>query len=390
MTPELTRRAVRVLHVATVPGSLGFLRGQAAFMRDRGIELFAASSDGPERRRFSETECVPVEVIEMPRRISPVRDLLAVRALARFIRKLRPDIVHAHTPKGGLLGMLAATVAGVPRRVYHMRGLPYETATGAKRTLLRTTERVSCALADVVVCVSESLRDVAIRDGLAPAGKLRVLAHGSGNGVDAVRRFNPKTAQALRSAERFAWGIDDDAFHVVFIGRIVRDKGILDLAAAWPTVRARWPNARLSIVGDLEVRDAVPDGALQSLIADTSITVRPAEPDPVALFAAADVIALPSHREGFPNVLLEAAAMERPVVATRVTGCVDAVIDGVTGTLVRPLDPAALADALLAYAGSVGLRHRHGRAARERVLREFLPERIWDELASVYQSLLTR
>jgi hypothetical protein len=190
-----------IVHVMTVPESLAFLRGQAGFMRDRGHTLTVITSPGDGLQEFSEREGVPAYAVEMPRRITPLQDLRAVHELASLLRSLRPDIVHAHTPKGGLLGMLAATAAGIPRRIYHMRGLPMETAQGARRALLSTTERVSCALARRVIAVSPSLRQTAIAHGLCPAHKIIVLAGGSGNGVDAHGRFDP-CARGLRSPRR--------------------------------------------------------------------------------------------------------------------------------------------------------------------------------------------
>ena len=380
-----------VMHVTTVPMSLGFIRGQAAFMREHGIELLAVSSDGPEREPFARTEAVSVHVVEMARRIAPLQDLRALAKLVRHMRMVRPDVVDAHTPKGGLLGMIAATLNGVRARVYHMRGLPYETAGGVQRILLTTTERISCALAHVVLCVSPSLRAVAIRDKLLPETKAHVLGFGSGNGVDAKLRFDPTGVEPkMREIQRNDLAISQEAFHVLFLGRIVRDKGILDLAAAWSFVAERVPHARLTIVGDVEARDPVPPSVLNAMRDNPTVRLLTAVSDPVPLYASSDLVVLPTYREGFPNVLLEAAAMERPAVATRVTGCVDAIMDGVTGRLVQPGDPIGLADAIIYYATNPSVGIAHGRAARQRVLRDFNPDRLWAELLTTYEEAMTQ
>ena len=193
----LRRRSQRpvIVHVMTIPGSLYFfLRGQASFLRCSGYVVHAISSPGPLRTSFGEREQVEVHPVAMAREISPLRDLGALWRLWRKLRRIRPDIVHAHTPKAGLLGMLAAWLARTPVRVYHLRGAPMATASGVKKQLLRLAERVSCSLSHRVLAVSHSLRTTAIDEGLCPPDKIRVVASGSGNGVDATHRFSPPTS----------------------------------------------------------------------------------------------------------------------------------------------------------------------------------------------------
>jgi glycosyltransferase involved in cell wall biosynthesis len=323
----------------------------------------------------------------MERRITPLRDLGAVWRLWAELRAIRPDIVHSHTPKGGLLGMLAATLAGVPVRVYHLRGLPHVTASGPRRWLLVGAERVSCALAHRVLAVSRSMRSIAIADRLCAPGRIRVLANGSGQGVDAAGRFRPLDL-AARRAVRARQRIPPDAPVVGFVGRLVRDKGIVELEEAWSRLRAEDPRLHLLLVGRREADDAASVRAIERLDRDDRVRFTGFDLDTPRLYAAMDVVALPTWREGFPNVALEAAAMALPIVATDVPGCVDAVLDGVTGALVPARDPRALADALRRYLGDAGLRERHGRAARARVLEEFRPEAIWRAIAEEYTRLL--
>jgi glycosyltransferase involved in cell wall biosynthesis len=381
--------SVRLVHITTVPLALRFLRGQPAYLREQGFEVAAISSPGEELRAFAESEGVPVTAIEMPRRITPHRDVVALWKLARELRRQQPAIVHAHTPKGGLLGMLGALLARVPVRIYHLRGLPYMTATGRRRQLLMATERVSCRVAHRVICVSHSLREVAIRDGICPPEKITVLAGGSGQGVDAMGRFNPERFPAdYRDGLRAELGIAAGARVIGYVGRIVRDKGIHELAAAWSELRARYPDLHLVLAGPLEPQDPIDPGVLRSLRDDARVHLTGWAADTSEVYPAFDVVALPTYREGFPNVPLEAGAMRLPVVATRIPGCVDAVIDGVTGTLVPPRDAVALEAALARYLGDAELRRRHGKAGREQVLREFRPEVIREALLREYESLV--
>ena len=378
-----------LVHVMTVPVSLGFLTGQAAYVRRAGFDLHAVASPGTFLRAFGEREQVTVHAVPMERRITPLKDLRALWRLWRLLRRIRPAIVHAHTPKGGLLGMIAAWLARVPVRVYHMRGAPFVTATGARRAILRRTERISCALAHEVLAVSHGLRDVAIREGICPGGKIRVLLGGSGNGVDATGRYRPQP-EPVRLAARAELGIPPDALVIGFVGRLVREKGVAELAEAWRRLREEHPRLHLLVIGPEEEADALPASVLAALRADARVHLTGPDWNTPRLYAAMDVVALPTYREGFPNVPLEAAAMELPVVATAVAGCVEAVRDGVTGTLVPPRNPAALAVALRRYVSEPALRARHGAAGRRRVLAEFRQEAIWEALANEYRRLLER
>ena len=379
----------RVVHVLTVPESLVFLRGQVAFMRERGWDMTVVTSPGAALDAFGARHGVPVHGIEMPRRMSPVEDARSLARLTALLRRLRPDLVHSHTPKGGLLGTIAATMAGVRARIYHMRGLPLMTAAGAQRKILTATERTSCTLATRVLAVSHSLRDYAVEAKLCPASKIQVLGSGSGNGVDCEGRFAPERVPADAGARfREGLGIASAAPVIGFLGRLVRDKGILELAEAWERIRTDLRDAHLVLGGVFEERDAIPRETRERLERDPRVHVMGFVDDTPKFYAGIDVLALPTYREGFPNVPLEAASMRVPVVATRVTGCVDAVVDGTTGTLVPARDGGSLAEALATYLREPQLRQQHGLAARERVLREFRSERLWAALAEVYEELV--
>ncbi len=377
--------SVRLVHLTTVPVTLDFLRGQAAYLRRHGFEVSAVSSPGGQLDAFGEAERVACFAVPMAREISPLRDLVALARLWRLLRRLRPDIVDAHTPKAGLLGVAAAWLAGVPARVYHLHGLRFLTTRGPRRHLLIAAERLAARLATRVLCVSHSSATVASACELVPDGKLAVLLAGSINGVDA-KRFSPCGPED-RAEARSELGLPQAAPVVGYVGRLVRDKGIVELAGAWSRLREELPEARLVLVGPFEEQDPVPTEVATALLADPRVLVAGEVPDPARYYRAFDVVALPTYREGLPQVALEAAAMGLPIVATRVPGCVDAVYDGVTGTLVAPRDESALAGALRAYLLDPGLRKRHGEAARARVMREFSQERIWDALRAEYEAL---
>ena len=377
----------RLVHVMTVPQTLELIGGQIDHVAENGFEVHAVASPGPLLDRFADRHRARVHGVPMERRISPLSDLRALAALTRLLRELRPTLVHSHTPKAGLLGMLAARRAGVPLRVYQVRGLLTHTAGGVRRLLLRRGERTSCAVARQVVCNGPSLLRELVDQGLCPAAKARVLCSGS-NGVDARHRFDP-ARQAHAGEARRRLGLPAEAPVIGFVGRLVRDKGVAELTAAWRRLRAARPDLRLLIVGPFEERDAV-GGERRELEADPRVHLTGLVDDMPAHYRAMDVLALPTYREGFPNAPLEAAAMGIPVVATRVVGCVDAVADGETGTLVPPRDAEALAAALAAYLDSPELRRRHGEAGRRRVLANYRPEPIWRATLDLYAEMMGR
>jgi glycosyltransferase involved in cell wall biosynthesis len=376
-----------VAHVMTHPGSLIFLRGQVAFIRDRGFTVHAITSPGPDLTSLREREGAIVHAVPMSRSISPFRDVVSLWRLCRVLRGVRPDVVHAHTPKGGLLGMLAAWICRTPVRIYHLRGLRYDTTSGPKRWMLRSAERLSCALAHRVIAVSHSVRSRIVEEGVCRGDKVKVLARGSGNGVDAAGRFTP-LGEPVRAGTRARHGIPRQALVVGFVGRLVLDKGVAELASAWECLRESHPRLHLVLAGDLDEADPMPAEVIDRLRSDPRVHFVGFDPEMPPLYAAMDVVALPTYREGFPNVALEAAAMALPVVTTSVLGCVDAVQDGVTGTLIPARDPVALANALNRYLTDPGLRAAHGAAARRHVLADFRREAIWEAIAGEYRELL--
>jgi len=384
------QQTIKLVHITTVPESLFFVSGQVRWMKSKGIEVYAISSPGEMLEQFGKQEEVPTYAVEMARAIDIPGDLKALITMCRCLRKIRPTIIHAHTPKGGLLGTVAARIIGVPVRIYHIHGLPLMTAVGAKKTILQWTEKVSCDLAGQVLCVSPSIRNVVIDKQLCPASKIKVIRGGSINGVDAVSKFNP---QRMNASERYhirqKYGISTEALVIGFVGRVVRDKGIAELTQAWSELRNEYPSLHMLIVGPFEPQDPAPPETETILRSDPRIHLTGMDWNTPPLYAAMDIVVLPTYREGFPGVPLEAGAMELPVVATDVPGCVDAVIDGETGILIPPRDSQALAVVLRTYLNDPDLMKKHGKAGRERALRDFAPEGIWEATYNEYCRMLS-
>ena len=280
--------------------------------------------------------------------------------------------------------MMAAWLTRVPCRIYTIHGLPFMMKTGPLRRLLVATERISCGLASSVLAVSVSMRTVAISQRLCLHDKIEVLAAGTSNGIDTRVAFALPTKDE-RDRARAAFGYSSEACVIGFVGRVVKDKGICELAAAWPLLAAEFPQARLLLAGPEESVDAPPRSTMERLRADPRVSMLGYVADPRAAYCAIDIVALPSYREGFPVVPLEAAAMGLPVVATAIPGCTDAVVDGHTGTLIAVRNSQALANALRTYLATPALRLTHGQHGLERVRSQFSQEVLWSELARHYR-----
>jgi glycosyltransferase involved in cell wall biosynthesis len=388
--PDRTARPPKLLHVSIGGPTLhSYFAGQLAYMRAHGFDVVIAAQGGPDLDRLCRREGVRGRPVDLVRTLRPWRDLWTLAALLRIVAEERPDVVHCHTPKAALLGLLAAFIQRVPHRIYHLRTLPLETQRGALRPLLYASEVLVARLATQIMAISPSLRR-AYRawPGLSHA-PITVLGAGSGNGVDGRGRFHPERITAAEVIEFRRWiGLPAEAPALCFVGRLARDKGFAELHAAWQELRDRYPDLWLIVAGDADERQPVPPGPLEALRHDARVAMPGFVYERELVFAASALNVLPTYREGFGSVLIEAAAMGIPAVASRVTGCVDAIVDGVSGTLVPPRSVPALVEAIARYLEDPALRARHGAAARDRALREFAPESIWARLRAFYATAL--
>jgi glycosyltransferase involved in cell wall biosynthesis len=361
---------MRLLHATTVPSTLQFLAGQVSYLRDQGIHVTVLSSPGPELEEFADAEGATAIPVPMSRSISPRTDLITLLRLIRALRAERPDVLHAHTPKAGLLATIAGRLAGVPLCIYQIHGLRFVTTTGPRRLLLRTTERIACLMAHRVLAVSPSVLALAEDERLIRRGKGAVIGRGTINGID-VQAFDPEAFRDSAATEKAALGIPEDAPVIGFVGRLVADKGIAELVESWRTLRDVVPEAHLLVVGDLEPEDPVDPSALAFLRDDPRAHLPGFRPDVRSLLGAMEVLVLPSHREGFGHTLLEAAAMEVATVGSDIPGISDAIADGRTGLLFPVHDVETLTGHLLALLRDPALRAALGEAGRRRAVAEF-------------------
>ncbi len=374
----------RICFVTASPLTVrAFLRDQIATLaRAHDVTVITHLDDG---ERLDALEGM-ARVLSVPieREVTPLADLRCLWRLLRVFRRERFDIVHTVTPKAGLLAMLAGFLSRVPVRVHIFTGQVWLTRRGVARWFLKLMDRAIAGCATHILVDSPSQRDFLLAEGVLSADKSRVLSKGSISGVDASR-FKPDPQ--ARSDVRARLGYRDDMVVFLYLGRLHRDKGVLDLAAAFSRLAARDERPRLLLVGpdedDIEavIRAALGDTALQARF--VGYTDRPEQH-----MAAADVFCLPSYREGFGTAVIEAAASGIPAIGSRIYGITDAIEENVTGLLFQSGDVEALAGCMMRLAADTALRRALGERARARALQDFRSDLITLELMRFYASAL--
>jgi lipopolysaccharide/colanic/teichoic acid biosynthesis glycosyltransferase len=357
------------------------------YLENAGLSTTMVSAPGKLLTEVSTSQGAASVAVPMEREIRPFHDLVSLWRLYRIINVAQPEVVDVSTPKAGLLGSVAAMLARVPCRVYTLRGLRMETSTGFKRLVLWMAERVACACAHRVVPVSESLRLRAIELKLVTPQKARSLGNGS-CGVD-TQRFTPNLRQSEQVAQlRQTLGLIGSENVIGFVGRFVKDKGIRELVEAFRGLSASRPDLRLLLVGDFESGDPVEPDVRQYIESTTKILRPGFVSDTAPYYALMDVFVLPTYREGFPGVPLEAQASEVPVVTTDATGAVNSVQHGTTGLIVPVKDAKALTGAIDTLLRNPAMRADMGHAGRRWVEQAFCPETIWQAHADMYREML--
>lgn len=374
-----------VVHLATSDMAVRYLLlDQLRFLASQGYDVSAICAAGPHAEAVRAVG-IPVRAVRLTRRISPLDDAIAFVQLLRLMRRLRPDVVHTHTPKASLLGQWAARLVGVRHRVHTIHGLyfPGHMRPG-RRWFYAWLERLQMTPAHIVLSQNSEDLETAARERLCDPRRLRFL----GNGID-LERFHPRNRE-LRDATRAVIDIGPDQLVVGMVGRLVREKGYLELFEAASIVQGALPGkVTFLVIGGAEPgkADALTDADVARWRLGDTVRLLGHRDDLPALIGAMDILVLPSHREGFPRVLMEAAATGLPTVATDIRGCREAVVDGVTGTLVPLRNPGALADAILRMLSDAMLRERYGLAARQLAEERFDQRSVFQRVADAYSYL---
>lgn len=369
----------------THPETCLVLSDRIRVLKAAGFRVILISSPGLLLDGIALREGVDVMPVLMERGVAPLADFMSLIRLWRVLKQLRPAITEFSTPKAGLLGNLAAKLCRVQARVYLLRGLRLETLSGLKRRLLLTAERVAAACTHHVLCNSKSLRDKAMELEIAPMEKLHVLGGGSSQGVD-TDHFSPGPGRF-----RGRLGITQDSPVIGFVGRLTCDKGVPELLQAFERVLEAIPKARLLLVGWFDKSDdAVSETVRRHINAHPQIVHTGFVVDTAPYYRVMDLMVLPTWREGFPNVVLEAASSGIPVIATHSTGSCDSVLPEITGLLIPAGYPEAIAEAVIRLIRNCDERLRMGRAARAWVIHRFVNEHVLGLTVNFYKKLLQR
>lgn len=379
-------RSIKIIRTSTVPGSLNtFCRGLLRELHeDDGYEVVAVSSPGEQLDEISLREGVKVVAVPMERRISPLRDLKSLWGLIKVFRSEKPTMVHSMTPKAGLLSMIAARVCGVPVRLHTFTGLVFPTATGLTQKILILTDRVTCACATHIVPEGEGVMNDLINYRITKK-PLKVLGHGNIKGID-LDHYNPGLLEVQAEAAKIR---KPGIFTFVFIGRLVRDKGVNELVEAFGQLNKGYPETRLLLVGRQEPElDPLESATIDEIKHNPSIDAVGEQYDVRPWLAASDAFVFPSYREGFPNVVIEAGAMGLPSIVTDINGSREIIIGGCNGVMIPPRDAVALESTMRRLVESPGDVARMAANARPMIASRYEQSYVRRCLKDFYSEIL--
>ncbi|GAA4274202.1 glycosyltransferase family 4 protein [Aquimarina gracilis] len=379
----------KIIRVTTVPISLGrLLEGQLKFM-SQYYEVVGVSSKGDDMlQKVGKQEGVRVIPVEMTRKITPFKDLMAVYQLYKIFKKERPYIVHSHTPKAGTLSMLAAKLASVPHRLHTIAGLPLLEARGAKRLLLDTVEKFTYRCATMIYPNSYGLEKIILQNRFTKPSKLKVIGNGSSNGID-TSYFDPELySQQDNKALKKQLNILDKDLVFVYVGRFVTDKGINELIKAFKKLNVTNKDVKLLLVGTYEKElDPLSEETETEINTNPNIISVGWQDDVRPYFAISDVLTFPSYREGFPNVVMQAASMGLASVVTNINGCNEIISNKDNGLIIPVKNEEALYDNMKKMIENEELRSNMASKARNSITSRYERKLIWKAILEEYETL---
>lgn len=377
----------RIVRITTVPLSLDkLLNGQLNFINNH-FEVIAVSSDAEYLKKIGEKEKIKVKNIEMSRKITPIKDIISILKLYRYLKEIKPEIVHTHTPKAGLVGMIAAKLSGVPVRMHTISGLPLVEAKGLKKKLLILCETITYSCATNVY--ANSFNILKIIQSLFPFSfKIKVLGNGSTNGID-LKQFDVNHENLKSKSDyRKEFSISDDDFVFLFVGRIVSDKGINELVHAFSKLENPTNRYKLFLVGPSEedLNPLLPK-TIKSIQSNPNIITTGYQSDVRKFYKLSDVFIFPSYREGFPNVVMEAGAMNLPVIASKINGCDEIIVPEMNGLLIQPKNEKSLLDAMEKISSNKTFFESLKSNSRTNIAKKYDQSNLWEIILSEYKFL---
>lgn len=348
----------------------------------------AISSEKEQLEKYGENEGVSIFYLPLTRKITPFQDLNAIWKLYKFLKKEKPHIVHSHTPKAGMVGMIASYFAKVPNRLHTVAGLPLMEAKGIKRKILNTVEKFTYKLATKVYPNSYGLEKIILDLQFLKKEKCKVLANGSSNGID-TEYFNPNSYSEKDKHEiNQHLKISENDFVYIFVGRLVSDKGINELVTAFKNIQQKNKNTKLLLVGPLESElDALNKETLEQLTGNENIISVGYQQDVRPYFAIANVLTFPSYREGLPNVVLQAGAMGLSSIVTDINGCNEIIKQNNNGLIIPVKDKEALFNAMSLVLNEKKLTEKLTSNSRKSIVKRYQRPVVWDAILEEYSSL---
>lgn len=380
-------RKLKLVRVTTVSQSLAdFLVGQLKFL-NQYFEVVGVTSEDGKIQLVRDREGIRVENVHIEREIRLWSDIKSLWTLYRLFCKERPEIVHANTPKGSLLAMLAAKAAHVPHRIYLVTGLRYQGESGLFRTLLKIMEKITCWAANKVIPEGVGVKKMLMDDRITKK-PLEVVHHGNINGKDTSYYSVEETRKKYGGREDFraSIGVKPDDFAFVFVGRIIGDKGMNELAEAMKALESKYPQIKLVLVGPYE-KDLDPINPESEAFFENSeaVVLTGNQEDVRPYLMAADALVFPSYREGFPNVVLEAGCLGLPSIVTDINGCNEAIIEGENGIIIPPKDAGRLQKAMEKFLMNPALVAQMAGKARQLIVSRYKQEDVWAALLEMYR-----
>lgn len=372
----------KIIRISTVPISLDLLlKGQLKMLAEEW-EVVAVSSPGKELERVAIREGVRTVAVPMERKISPIKDLISLFRLVKLFHKEKPTMVHSLTPKAGLLAMIAAWLCRVPVRIHTFTGLVFPTAKGIKQKILIATDRLTCRCATFINPEGEGVKRDLTKYHITEK-PLNIIGNGNISGID-LETFS-RSEKIMDAAEKIR---KEGLTTFCFVGRIVSDKGINELVAAFEELHEKYPATRLLLVGTLEDSDPLKQETLVAINNNKAIEFAGWQTDIRPYLAASDIFVFPSYREGFPNVVLQAGAMGLPAIVTDINGSNEIIKEGVNGTIIEPRDKEQLKNAMERVLTDEKLRKKFASNARAVIASRYEQKKMWEALRAIYRSLI--
>jgi len=380
----------RLLRITTVPISLHLLlKGQPQFMQSNGFDVLTVSADGKELAAIRNAG-IPHQTINLTRKISPIADTIALWKMIQLIKSFKPDIVHTHTPKAGLIGMMAAYICKVPIKLHTVAGLPVMEAQGLKKSLLILTEKITCFCANNVYPNSNGLMDFMINNFRSFKHKFKVLGKGSTNGIITKHYSLTPELSELATQLKSKYNFQPSDFVFCFIGRLVGDKGINELINVFDHL-SKNNNCKLLLVGMQEPElDPLSANCLEIIQNNKNIISLGYQDDVRVALAASNVFVFPSYREGFPNVVMQAQSMGVPCIVSDINGCNELVTHQESGLIVPVKNETALQEAMYILMNDIEKCKSFSSIARENILQHYEQSQVWNYILKEYKQLLSK